>query len=99
MVGRAASNTCDELFALSRNNGTVDTGNIYPPLDAKIIDIQVQIYSKRQLYEDKIGMSRFLFSLSRVTVVLNRHRTVINIFNHESKMLSRKEIYFCFNRR
>jgi len=68
-------------------------------LDAKIIDIPVRIYSKRQLYEDNIGMSRFLFFLSRVTVVPNRHRTVIDIFNHDSKILSRKEIYFYFNRR
>jgi hypothetical protein len=69
MVGRSDSSACDNLLAMSRGSGTVGTGNIYSLLDAKIIDIQVQIYSNLQLYEDKIGISRFLFSLSRVTVV------------------------------
>lgn len=99
MVGRAASSACDELLAMSRGTGTVGSGNIYSLLNAKIIDIQVQIYFKRQLYEDKIGMSRFLFSLSRVTIVSYRHRTVIDIFDQNFKIFYRKEIYLYFNRR
>jgi hypothetical protein len=56
MAARAASSSCDELFSMSRGSSTVDTGNIYSRLDAKIIDNQVQIYSNCQLYEDKIGI-------------------------------------------
>jgi len=43
MVGSAASSACDEPLLISRGSGTVGTGNIYSLLDAKIIDIQVQI--------------------------------------------------------
>jgi hypothetical protein len=51
MAGRAANSARDELFAMSRGTGNVDS-----LLDDKIIDIHVQMDSKSQLYKDKIGI-------------------------------------------